>query len=43
MTKVLVTGAPGNVAACILFMVCQPKESVIQELIVTPMTATAYP
>jgi NADP-dependent 3-hydroxy acid dehydrogenase YdfG len=34
---------PENVAACILFMVCQPEESVIQELIVTPMTETSYP
>jgi NADP-dependent 3-hydroxy acid dehydrogenase YdfG len=31
------------VAACILFMVSQPEESVIQELIVTPMTETSYP
>jgi len=35
--------SPENVAACILFMVCQPEESVIQELIVTPMTETSYP
>ena len=34
---------PENVAACILFMVCQPAESVIHELIVTPMTETSYP
>jgi NAD(P)-dependent dehydrogenase (short-subunit alcohol dehydrogenase family) len=34
---------PENVARCILFMVCQPKESVIHELIVTPMTETSYP
>jgi NAD(P)-dependent dehydrogenase (short-subunit alcohol dehydrogenase family) len=34
---------PENVAACILFMVCQPPESVIHELIVTPMTETSYP
>jgi len=34
---------PENVAACILFMVCQPEESVIQALIVTPMTETSYP
>jgi hypothetical protein len=26
-----------------LGMVCQPEESVIQELIVTPMTETSYP
>jgi NAD(P)-dependent dehydrogenase (short-subunit alcohol dehydrogenase family) len=34
---------PENVAAAILFMVCQPEESVIQELVVTPMTETSYP
>jgi NAD(P)-dependent dehydrogenase (short-subunit alcohol dehydrogenase family) len=34
---------PENVARCILFMVCQPKESVIHELIVTPMTETSFP
>jgi len=34
---------PENVAACILFMICQPVESVIHELIVTPMTETSYP
>ena len=34
---------PENVAKCILFMVCQPAESVIHELIVTPMTETSYP
>ncbi len=34
---------PENVASCILFMVCQPAESVIQELIVTPVTETSYP
>ena len=34
---------PENVANCILFMVCQPPESVIHELIVTPMTETSYP
>ena len=34
---------PENVANCILFMVCQPAESVIHELIVTPMTETSYP
>jgi NAD(P)-dependent dehydrogenase (short-subunit alcohol dehydrogenase family) len=34
---------PENVANCILFMVCQPSESVIHELIVTPMTETSYP
>jgi NAD(P)-dependent dehydrogenase (short-subunit alcohol dehydrogenase family) len=34
---------PENVAACILFMACQPAESVIHELIVTPMTETSYP
>jgi NAD(P)-dependent dehydrogenase (short-subunit alcohol dehydrogenase family) len=34
---------PENVANCILFMVCQPAESVIQELIVTPVTETSYP
>jgi NAD(P)-dependent dehydrogenase (short-subunit alcohol dehydrogenase family) len=34
---------PQNVANCILFMVCQPPESVIHELIVTPMTETSYP
>ena len=32
-----------NVANCILFMICQPAESVIHELIVTPMTETSYP
>jgi NAD(P)-dependent dehydrogenase (short-subunit alcohol dehydrogenase family) len=34
---------PENVAACILFMVCQPAGSIIHELIVTPMTETSYP
>ena len=34
---------PENVANCILFMVCQPAESVIHELIVTPMSETSYP
>lgn len=34
---------PENVANCILFMICQPAESVIHELIVTPMTETSYP
>lgn len=34
---------PENVANCILFMVCQPPESVIHELIVTPTTETSYP
>lgn len=34
---------PQNVANCILFMVCQPAESVIHELIVTPMSETSYP
>lgn len=35
--------SPGTVANSILFMVCQPAESVIQELIITPMTETSYP
>ncbi|MCA3748450.1 MAG: SDR family oxidoreductase [Actinomycetota bacterium] len=34
---------PENVANCILFMVCQPAETVIHEMIVTPMTETSYP
>ncbi len=34
---------PENVASSILFMVCLPAESVIHELIVTPMTETSYP
>ncbi len=34
---------PENVANCILFMICQPAESVVQELIVTPVTETSYP
>lgn len=34
---------PETVASCILFMVCQPAQSVIQELVVTPMTETSYP
>lgn len=34
---------PENVANCILFMICQPSESVIHELIVTPITETSYP
>jgi short-subunit dehydrogenase len=34
---------PENVARCILFMVCQPKESVIHELTATPLTETSFP
>ena len=34
---------PENVANTILFMVCQPSETVIHEVIVTPMTETSYP
>ncbi len=34
---------PENVANAILFMVCMPRESVVHELIVTPMTETSYP
>ena len=34
---------PETVASSILFMVCLPAESVIHELIVTPMTETSYP
>jgi hypothetical protein len=34
---------PRSLAACILFMVCQPAESVIHELIAMPMTETSYP
>lgn len=34
---------PENVANVILFMVCQPPETVIHEVIVTPMTETSYP
>jgi NAD(P)-dependent dehydrogenase (short-subunit alcohol dehydrogenase family) len=34
---------PENVANSILFMICQPQESVVHELIVTPMTETSYP
>ncbi len=34
---------PENVARAILFMLCQPAESVIHELIITPMTETSYP
>lgn len=34
---------PENVANSILFMLCQPAESVIHELIVTPITETSYP
>jgi NAD(P)-dependent dehydrogenase (short-subunit alcohol dehydrogenase family) len=34
---------PENVANAILFMVCVPQESVVHELIITPMTETSYP
>lgn len=34
---------PENVARTILFMVCQPSETVIQEVIITPITETSYP
>ncbi len=34
---------PENVANAILFMVCAPAESVVHELIITPMTETSYP
>jgi len=34
---------PENVANAILFMLCVPEESVVHELIVTPMTETSYP
>jgi NADP-dependent 3-hydroxy acid dehydrogenase YdfG len=34
---------PETVARSILFMVSQPLDSVIHELIVTPMTETSYP
>lgn len=34
---------PENVAKTILFMVCQPPETVIQEVVVTPITETSYP
>ncbi len=34
---------PENVANTILFMVCQPPETVIHEVIVTPITETSYP
>jgi NAD(P)-dependent dehydrogenase (short-subunit alcohol dehydrogenase family) len=34
---------PENVANAILFMVCMPEESVVHEIIVTPMTETSYP
>lgn len=34
---------PENVANTILFMVCQPSETVVQEVIVTPITETSYP
>jgi NAD(P)-dependent dehydrogenase (short-subunit alcohol dehydrogenase family) len=34
---------PETVARSILFMICQPLDSVIHELIVTPMTETSYP
>lgn len=34
---------PENVANTILFMLCQPAETVVQEAIVTPMTETSYP
>ncbi len=33
---------PENVANTILFMVCQPSETVIHEVVVTPMTETSY-
>jgi NAD(P)-dependent dehydrogenase (short-subunit alcohol dehydrogenase family) len=34
---------PENVANTILFMVCQPPETVIHEVIVTPVNETSYP
>jgi NAD(P)-dependent dehydrogenase (short-subunit alcohol dehydrogenase family) len=34
---------PETVARSILFMVCQPLDSVIHELIVTPITETSFP
>ncbi|MCA1729314.1 MAG: short-chain dehydrogenase, partial [Actinobacteria bacterium] len=34
---------PETVARSILFMISQPLDSVIHELIVTPMTETSYP
>ncbi len=34
---------PENVANAILFMVCMPEDSVVHELIVTPITETSYP
>lgn len=34
---------PENVANTILFMLCQPSETVVHEAIVTPMTETSYP
>lgn len=34
---------PETVANTLLFMVCQPSDSVIQESVVTPMTETSYP
>lgn len=34
---------PENVANTILFMVCQPPETVVQEAVVTPITETSYP
>ena len=34
---------PNNVARYMLFMMCQPKESMLHELIVTPVTETSFP
>jgi len=34
---------PENVARAALFMLCQPEESIVHELIITPVTETSYP